>query len=482
MTKTVLRPYQESFIQDIRKGLQQHKRVIACAATGSGKSKVFISITKSVIEKGRTVLVISESLKIFDQIKAEIGTSRYIANGIKDLVVLPNFTYVAMAQTLAKRPEIIKQFQKLGDKLLVISDEAHVGTSAKLLLQLMDAFHIGFTATPAYSVAKHLPLIYAGIVVGPQPQQLCESGFLSPYYHYERKVVNLKNLKKSANGEFSEQSQEESFGKKEVFEGLLQDLLKFSYKKCMIFCASIKHCESVAENLRAFGYIVSVVHSKNKRSDFELFNFTKGNVNLCVSVGSLTKGFDEPQVDLVVLHRATTSVALYNQMCGRGSRLFEGKERFTILDYGGNCSRHNTWNYERDWSKLWSGKEKTKGSGVAPIKSCPNCGYMMHPNLMECPECKHIFAKKQQDKKETELIEVTNQYNLLRGKKISTLTAPELALYVKFTNRKPFGKRIAMSKGEEFLKQYAQSSGWNYGWWNYTVADESIEFQDIVIR
>lgn len=478
----VLRPYQEDFVNKIRGQLQIHKRIICCAATGSGKTKTFVSITKTVIEKGRTVLIISESLKIFGQIKKEIENARYISDGVKDMYINPNFVYIAMAQTLSRRPEIIKQFIALGDKLLIIADEVHVGTSSKLLLQLLDAFHLGFTATPDYKNAKHLPKIYNGIAVGPQPQELVEMGFLAPYYHYERKVVDLKTLKKSNTGDFTEQSQEVAFEKKEVFDGLLEDLMKFEFKKCIIYCASIKHCRHTVEALRKFGYQCSEVHSKNPKSDFELFQFTQGPIKICVSVGILTKGFDEPQIDLVVLHRATTSLSLYCQMVGRGARIFPGKTRFTVLDYGGNATRHNLWNFEHDWANMWNGKIKKPGSGVAPIKCCPKCGFMMHPTKMKCEGCGFEFKAPEPTKKQTELIEVTNQYNALRGRKISTLTAPELVSYVKFTNRKPYGKRIAVSKGDAFLNEYAQLMGWTYGWWNHIVADDKIPYHDITIK
>lgn len=477
-----LRPYQEKFIQDIRSSIKVNEKVLACAATGSGKSKVFISIAMGSIEHKRTVLIISESTSIYSQIHKEIGDTVNIGDGIKEFYVEQNKIYVAMAQTLAKRKGLIDQFNNLGKQLLIITDEAHIGTPTKLLQQLSDAYLIGFTATPDYRKAKHLPELYNSIVIGPQPQELVENGFLSPYYHYERQVADLSKLEKSSTGDYTESSQEAVFEKAEVFDGLIEDLKLFKFHKCMIFCASIKHCQDVVTKLRILNYNVSECHSKNKNTDYELFEFTNGSNNICVSVASLTKGFDCPAVDLIMLNRATLSLPLYAQMCGRGSRLSPGKNKFNIVDYGRNGTRHKPWNYEHPWHEMWN--QKPKKEGVAPIKICKKCGFMMHVKTNPCPECGEITIHEptEEEIKETELVEITAKYNNLRGRKISTLSALELFQYVQMTNKKPFATRIAKQKGESFLKEFAGYSKWKYGWWNHIIADTTLNYADIIIK
>lgn len=477
-----LYPHQSKFVSEIRKSLAKHKRIIACSATGSGKTKMMITIARSAIERGKTVLVLSEATKIYRQIHQEIGDTVNIGDGVKEFCLHPGKIYVAMCQTLAKRPLLIQQLAALGSDLIIENDEAHVGTSTNVLRQLPDAYLIGFTATPDFRVAKYLPDLYKECVVGPQPQELVETEYLTPYYHYQRQVVNMKALKKSSTGDFTEASQESAFQKKQVFDSLIEDLLLFKFRKCMIFCASIKHCSQVVAQLREIGYDVSECHSKNNKSDWELFQFTNGANTICVSVASLTKGFDFAEIDLIFLNRATLSLALYLQMIGRGSRITYGKTRFTVVDNGGNGTRHKPWNFEHPWGEMWKGKPKTK-EGAAPMKFCPVCGFMIAASIMVCSECKHVYLKTPEDfQKETELIELTQQFNNLRGRKISTLTPAELHLYVQLTNKKEFAKRIASAQGESFLQDYAKHSKWTYGWWNHTIADPTKEFTDITIR
>lgn len=478
-----LRPYQQKFVEDIKLSLATHKEIIACAATGSGKTKVFISISRAAIEKGRTVLIISESTKIYTQIHKEIGTTVNIGDGVKEFYVSPNKIYVAMAQTLIRRPGLIKQFADMNHQLLIIIDEAHIGTPTKILNQIPNAYKIGFTATPNYKDAKHLPTIYKDIVIGPQAQELIEMGFLSPYRHFERQIAQLSLLQKGSNGEFTEKSQEAVFEKREVFDGILQDLLGQNFNKCMVYCASISHCEDVATKLKQAGYLVSCVHSKNPNTGFELHQFTNGDNKICVSVASLTKGFDFPAIDLIILNRATTSLSLYNQMCGRGGRISPNKTKFTVIDYGQNGTRHNLWNFSHNWAELWKSVPKSKKQQAPPLKMCPKCGFMMAVSCQSCENCGFAFLKNNEpvNQQETVLIELTKDFNVLRGRKLSTLTPHELYTYSKITGNKNLAKRVARAKGDEFLRQFAVLNKYKFGWWNYIKADKNLGFNDLTV-
>ena len=52
-----------------------------------------------------------------------------------------------------------------------------------------------------------------------------------------------------------------------------------------------------------------------------------------VNCGILTTGFDCPDIEFVMINRATTSVALWLQMIGRAARTTETKKTFEIYDY-----------------------------------------------------------------------------------------------------------------------------------------------------
>ena len=481
-----LRPYQLNFANEINKSLAKFSKTIACAATGSGKTKTFVYITHKAILKRKTVLIITESTKIFYQIVEEFpNLTIEIKAGVKDMYIQRNKIYIAMAQTLARRQLIIEQFDSLDKNLLIINDEAHIGTSTKVLEKIPESFLIGFTATPDFKAAKHLPRIYHDIVIGAQPQELVESGFLTPYYHFEKKAADLSGLKKDYKGEFSEKSQFDAFDKPQVFAGLHDDLKKHSFVKCLIFTSSIADCSKLADELKSVNYKVSEVHSKNPYSDLELSKFEDLNsgYDICVSVATMTKGYDFPAIDLIILRRATTSLPLYLQMVGRGSRIFKNKEKFTVLDYGGNYSRLGGWNFEFEWKELWNPKKKRRdGEGIAPIKECPECGLMMHATKMECENCGHIFESKETDMVEGVLVDVMEEFNQIRGKRLSELTHEELAIYAKTTNKKAHAIRVAKTKDVNFLINFGKKMGYNPFWYSHQEINTELEFYDTLIK
>lgn len=469
-----LRPYQEKLVHQLRTEIVKSKKVIGAMATGGGKTAVFIDIASKALMKNKTVLIITESRKIFSQIADALKGSTYEISAKKaPPAIFKGSCYIAMAQTLVRRKSLVDQFEYLKDNLLIINDEAHINTATGLLEKFPDAMLLGFTATPQ---GKHLKKLYNACVVGPQPDELVRLGFLSPYKHFARVGASMDKLI-IENGEFTEDSQKSAFDTQELYDGLTEDLRHFKFKKCMIFCASIAHCEAVYSVLSLQNFKCVRIHSQrsNEQDAIDMYNFKYSDYDICVSVGSLTKGFDWPPVDLIVLNRATTSTALFLQMDGRGSRISPGKDYFTVLDYGENYRRHGLWDQDRDWDKIWN-QAKDKKDGVAPIKICPKCDYINKQSAKICENCGHEFElgaseDDQVSAEESELIEITKNW---AGKKMSELNAKELAVYARLKNKKAYAIRIAKShatKDEQYLHDFGKAMGYKPSWSHIVLRD-----------
>lgn len=482
-----LRQYQIDFQNEIIRKLGKSQKIIACSATGSGKTKTFVSLTHKAIQGKKTVLILTESKKIFTQICSEFSDVMELNSDVTDAIIYPNHIYIGMAQTLAKRPNIMGQFARLGKELIVINDEAHIGTGTKVLNQLSNSYLIGFTATPRWKEAQHLNLLYNDIALGKQPQWLIENGYLSPYYHYARTIADLSKLQ-IKNGEFTAQSQQKVLEETKVYKGLYDDLTKLSYYKCMIFCANKSHADKTHKTLNEMGINSVVVHTSNDLADDDLNKFEKSrDCNVCVSVGMLTKGYDFPAVDLVILNRATTSLPLYLQMIGRGSRKCEGKSKFTVLDYGENFKRFGLWNIERKWDLMWNDvKLKGEKDTYETFDTCDNCGFILLEKEPICPSCGAEQDKNKGQKptkevdKPTELIELTDGYNSIRNRLISELKPNELKTYIDYTGNINFAIRVARTKCPTFFNQFCELS--NLQEVKGLGIDKSLLYDDVLIK
>lgn len=458
-----LRPYQQELKDKASRLAFEHKHVIVQAPGGSGKTKTFLSIAQTANHKGRAVIIISERTAVYEQIAEESNGIR-IGDGIKFVDVQPGKLYVAMAQTLSRRPLIIDQFNKLAKEVIVIVDECHISTSKSVLDKLTNRITLGFSATPDYRIAKHLPEYFNEIVCAADIQWFIDNNYLCDYQHIVRKSGRGTSGIKKSGGEFSEFEQRKFFGTEEHYQELFKDLGSIPFKKCMLFTASIKHADEVYDRMTQEGYSCSIAHSKRADYDYQLARFRSLNeTNIIISVGSLTTGFDMPEVDCVVLYRATTSLALYLQMVFRADRPKEGMF-FWCLDYGLNGERHKPYNHPHDWGIMWKDKPKKQKEGVAGIKLCPECDSMLFVAATICKYCGHQLPPPDLPKDIGKAEDITNKKMMLTGKRISELTPKELALYANLYDKKKYSIRVARTQGTEFMKEFAQKMGYKPAW------------------
>lgn len=490
-----LRPYQEDFVNRLSRTFSRtNRRLLAIAPTGSGKTKIFITIAKRAIAKGRPVIIITEALKIFDQITKEADGIE-IARGVKHVDIQPGGLYIAMAQTLSRRPAIVQQLNTIEPSPLIIIDEAHIGQTSKILAKLDSdgaAMVLGFTATPDARSAKHLPETYTDCIVCCQVDDLIQSGHLCSYQHLARAKAELSELVMRG-GEFTEESQNAAFGRSEVYDGVIDDLNATTFRKAMVFVSSIKHCEETHARLLEAGFASTRYHSQLDNAQYELAKFTElDTADICVSVASLTKGFDFPPIDLVILNRATTSLPLYLQMIGRASRPTPTKSSFTVIDYGGNWQRHGLYFQDRDWESMWreTKRGRNAGQGVSPVTCCPKCESIIPASAKICQYCDHVLPIDERELAQGELIEITHRYSRLVGRRVSSLTPQELAIYAKLKQKQKFASRIARRMHQDnpksgILHEFAAAMGYKPSWADMQLRmlpSTKLEFTDITLR
>lgn len=190
----------------------------------------------------------------------------------------------------------------------------------------------------------------------------------------------------------------------------------------LVFSTGNKHADTIGSMLDELGVSNRVVHTGRGGRDEALALARSGEVTATVNNNVLTKGFDNPLIDMIVVLRQIGSVVNWVQILGRGTRpLFApghdldtlggrlaaiaagGKRDCRVLDFGGNTRRLGPIN------DPVVPRRKGKGGGDAPVKCCDRCDEYIHASLRTCPYCGNTFDF------ETKLKGEASSQELVRG-------------------------------------------------------------------
>jgi len=455
-----LRNYQIELINNIRSQFAiGHNYVVAQSATGSGKTVIFTHIVKEASARGRKCLILTNRVELLEQAGGTFSNFgvKYENITAETRAVPTSLVLVAMIETMKRRAVARLDFQMLLKSIdLLIIDEVHIAAFDPIFAYLKDTCYVvGVTATPIRQGKKHLCDNFTSLVTGPAISLLIRDGFLSSPKYFGVSV-DLSKIKMKA-GEFDERDQERVFSEVKVFEGLKENLaLHAKGLKTMIFCPSVQSSMNVAHELGCLHVDGTMTPEQRDRILTEFENTPGAVITNCAIT---TTGYDHPGIECIVLYRATTSLPLYLQMIGRGSRVTATKKQFIILDFGMNVQRHGYWHIDREWS-LKPPKKKSKKKDVFPVKFCPECGAIVSVNVKTCDHCGFIWMQTEKERVFAELQELS--YADIQ-KKMNGATVEEMeALRV----AKGYKVGFILHKFKEIsqFEEYAKFRGFKRGW------------------
>lgn len=364
------------------------RKVIMALSTGGGKSAVAIEIVKGALSKGKRVAFCVDRIILaeqFAQMCYDAGITDFSIMQANNQLYKPHYPFQIMtAQTLARRD--VEPFD------LTIVDEAHLIYES--LLKKMDewenGYWIGLTATP---YTKGLGKYWDGLVTGITMDELIKQKFLVDYdvygpTKYEPDLVGVKTVA----GDYNKTQLAERTDKKKLIGDMIEHYHKLiNGKKTMVMAVNIPHAENIAREFNENGIKADFIHCYLNRDDikYRLERFKKNGVMVMASVDMLSRGFDMPNCEAIIVGRPTKSVNYHIQALGRVLRPSEGKEKAIILDHAGNCKRLGmpSW-YVPD--HLDDGKKKDSKKAIEKEKlpkECPQCGFLKDVGVYKCPKC-----------------------------------------------------------------------------------------------
>lgn len=397
-----LRPYQREAVDAVWASLRRGVRApLVVLPTGSGKSAVLGEISRAVVEGwGARCLIATHRRELIAQDERAIlrvwpeGRDRvgvYSAGlGRREI----RSCTVAGVQSVARR------VRQLGHVDVVVIDEAHLVSPksdtqyGQLLSGLReenpDLVVVGLTATP-YRLGQGLLTqgdgrIFESVVYSADIRQLIADGYLAPLVSTRASAkIETEGLRTSG-GDYVLADLELAADVDSITDAVARDIVETKRRHVLVFGVSVAHAARLRNAIRMAGLSCEMVVGDTPNRAEILEAFKAGRVQCLTSCDVLTTGFDAPHVDALAIVRPTQSPALYVQICGRGSRIAEGKRDCLVLDYGGNIARHGPI----DDVKV-AAKPRRLGDGQAPIKQCPSCHAEVPANARTCPYCEHEF-------------------------------------------------------------------------------------------
>lgn len=407
-----LRPYQSEAVNEIRTAMAQYRRVLFQAPCAFGKTICFSYIAAQSQKFDRKVLILSSRCEILTQNGGALERFGmdidYISPKHKKLPT--KNIVVAMAQTVKRRIEKTEWQDYVKSCELVVIDECHEQISDFIHPYLRDdVWLLGVTATPCRrSHQNQLGHLYRAMVRTVTVRDLMKLGYLSVPTHYTIVAPSLEGLTvDSGTGDYNKKMLAQRFESKKLYTGIVREYLRLTpHQKAICFCVSSKQAIEITEEFCANDVPARYVLSGDFDSDEtysgrreDVFDdFANNKFEVLVNVGVCTAGFDQTDIEVVILSFATVSLSRYLQAVGRGARVTDTKHTFTVLDAGQNIAKFGVYEKDRDFS-LWH--DDHSSVGVMAMKICDQtkvdcegkkgCGAMVPITVKRCPACGWVF-------------------------------------------------------------------------------------------
>ena len=390
------RYYQKMAIKSVCEHFNgKHRRGLLVMATGTGKTRVSISLVdvltrngwvKNVLFLADRIPLVSQAHKNFVKLLPHMTTS--ILSEDKDPDTTARITF-STYQTMINYIDTDEKAFSVGRFDLIIIDEAHRSIFGKYsaIFNYFDSLLVGLTATPRDEVDRSTYETFQ--MEQGQPNYAYEledavaDGYLVNYKGFKRGSLILKEGIKYDSLSKEEKEQLESVWEyekarkaiddddyhrniennemfkyifnKDTIDHVLQDLMENGLTvqsgerigKTIIFAFNHRHAEMIVERFNAlypeygaeFCALIDnyVTYSKDLIDKFEIRD---SNPQIAVSVDMLDTGIDVPDILNLVFFKSVKSKIKFMQMIGRGTRLSKDifgtekdKEFFYIFDW-----------------------------------------------------------------------------------------------------------------------------------------------------
>lgn len=440
------RYYQEIAINNVLAAVANgQKRILLTMATGTGKTYTAFQIcwklyqtnwnTRGTDQKPR-ILFISDRNILANQAKndfeqfPEDAMERITPDLLhdkkhQDRVPKARHLYFTIFQTFMGNDKEGKPFYMQYPPEFfdfIIIDECHRGGAndesewRQLMKYFSPAVQLGMTATPRRKENANTYKYFGEPVYSYSLKQGIEDGFLTPF-RVKISSSNIDTYKFDPNDDVEgDIDTEKTYTESDFYNGNIEIRQRDEHRvkemlgqigkdeKTLVFCCTQKHAMIIRDMINQFktvpdsNYCERVTSDDGKDGEDKLKQFQNNDYlrpTILTTSQKLSTGVDARNIRNIVLMRPINNIVEFKQIMGRGTRLFDGKYYFTLIDFVGATKNFQDAEWDGDpFCPVCGNYPCTCNKKPKPDK-CPKCGKdpcecPPPPPPEPCPVCGHL--------------------------------------------------------------------------------------------
>jgi len=376
-----LRYYQDNAITKVLEAVANKKdRILLTLATGTGKTAIAFQIAWKLFhakwnlkrdgQRSPRILFLADRNILADQAFnafnafEEDALVRIAPDEIRKKGRVPKNgnIFFTIFQTFMSGPNDSPYFGDYPKDFFdfIIIDECHRGGAndesswRDIMEHFSPAVQLGLTATPKRDVNTDTYKYFGDPVYIYSLKEGINDGFLTPFkvkeisttideYEYTEdddvETGEIEQNKKYSEADFNriiEIKEREAYRVKLFMDSINQT------QKTLVFCATQIHAAAIRDLINQYSYSKNPDYCQRVTADdggigeMHLRDFQNNEKNIptvLTTSRKLSTGVDAPEVRNIVLLRTVKSMVEFKQIVGRGTRLFDGKDYFTVFDF-----------------------------------------------------------------------------------------------------------------------------------------------------
>lgn len=353
-------------------GVKLHRRLLVIAATGTGKTNIFMELARRAHAKtGKPSLFVVHRKGLMEQ-GAEAGREFGLVVGYEhgkrsgiDMIEPPQLV-VSTVQTMATR---LERYGK-DHFASVFIDEAHfaLGSDHRAIVDYFDCPTIGATATPDRGDGLKLSEVFTEVAYCYDIPNGQADGWLVPIVA-EPVLIPQMELDRIASrgGDLAADELSEEIQRAAVLNAIASALVdKAGRRPTIVFTPDVASAHAMAVAIRKYTTAGALAGDGGMSEDelaAVLREFDEGRCQFLVCCEIWSTGFDRRKIACVAMARPTTARSFYTQCVGRGTRVDpadraafytaataqerkwliaqSAKRDVLVLDFYGNTTRHS---------------------------------------------------------------------------------------------------------------------------------------------